>query len=103
MKPGLRITATLAFALLFCALDAGAQRGSSASAAPPPPGPFQRGYLPETFQPPEEFATSSDHYEFLLDMYRGGVRHTHESVPKWEGVWSPASNNSGNRLFLNQL
>jgi hypothetical protein len=59
------------------------------------------GGLPETFQPPQEFASSTAHYEYLLDQYDGGVVHTYESVPKWEGVWSAAGNNSGNSLFLN--
>jgi hypothetical protein len=72
----------------------------SDAAAAPPTGGFQRGYLPETFKPPQDFATSTEHYDYLLDMYKGGVRHTQESVPKWEGVWSAASNNSGNQLFL---
>jgi hypothetical protein len=62
-------------------------------------GGFNRS-LPETFQPQREFATSAEHYEYLKQHYDGGIVHTHESVPKWEGVWSPAANNSGNRLFL---
>lgn len=64
-----------------------------------PPGGFARS-LPDTFQPPQEFANSTEHYQYLLEHYGGGVVHTYESVPKWEGVWSPAANNSGNRLFL---
>lgn len=67
-----------------------------------PPDGF-RGFgfgLPETFEPPQEFESSAEHYAYLEDHYEGGVRHTHESVPKWEGIWSPAANNSGNRLFL---
>ena len=71
-----------------------------------PPGGFggfggRGGPMPETFQPPSEFATSAEHYEYLQSDYDGGVVHSYESVPKWEGVWSPAANNSGNRLFLN--
>lgn len=57
-------------------------------------------YLPETFQPPEAFATSAEHYAYLLDKYRGGVVHSYDSVPKWEGIWSAAGNNSANKLFL---
>lgn len=63
-------------------------------------GGFGRGALPETFQPPREFRDSTEHYEHLLQHYDGGVVHSYESVPKWEGIWSPAANNSGNRLFL---
>jgi hypothetical protein len=68
-----------------------------------PPGGFggRGGGMPETFDPPMEFATSADHYAYLQEHYGGGVVHSYESVPKWEGVWSPAANNSGNRLFLN--
>jgi hypothetical protein len=83
---------------------------ASASAQPPGPGPTGpggpgafRGFggaLPETFQPPQDFASSAEHYAFLQQHYDGGVRHSHESVPKWEGIWSAAANNSGNRLFL---
>jgi hypothetical protein len=67
----------------------------------PPPG--FRGFggpLPETFQPPREFASSTEHYEYLKDHYHGGVVHTYEDVPHWEGIWSPGGNNSGNQLFL---
>lgn len=63
-------------------------------------GGFGRGALPPTIQPPREFQNSTEHYEHLLQQYDGGVVHSYESVPKWEGIWSPASNNSGNRLFL---
>ena len=67
-----------------------------------PPQGFRGGGppLPETFQPPQEFESSAAHYAYLEDHYGGGVRHTYESVPKWEGIWSAAGNNSGNRLFL---
>ncbi|MGD8324152.1 MAG: hypothetical protein PVF50_07275 [Gammaproteobacteria bacterium] len=58
------------------------------------------GYIPDTFQPPREFATSREHYDYLLDQYRGGVTHTWDSVPKWDGIWSAARNNSANQIFL---
>jgi len=56
--------------------------------------------LPETVQPPQQFATSTEHYEYLYQYHHGGTRHTYESVPKWEGLWATGQNNSGNRLFL---
>ena len=56
--------------------------------------------LPETVAPPQGFATSTEHYEFLYTLYDGGTTHTYESVPKWEGLWSAGGNNSGNNLFL---
>jgi hypothetical protein len=60
------------------------------------------GYIPDTFMPPEDFATSREHYDYLLDMYDGGVTHTHESVPKWDGIWSGARNNGAHNLFLDE-
>jgi len=95
-----RATLTLAAcAAIAAAGQVAAQQGGGND---DPPRGFQRGYLPETFEPPRQFASSAEHYEFLRDKYDGGVVHTYESVPKWEGVWSPGSNNSGNTLFLNQ-
>src|SRR5688572_9464402 len=62
-----------------------------------PPG---RVALPEVVEPPQRFATSTEHYQYLYDHHGGGTVHTYESVPKWEGVWSADANNSGNQLFL---
>ena len=72
------------------------------SLAQPGPGAFRGfgGALPETIPPPREFATSAEHYDYLREHYDGGVVHTWESVPKWDGIWSAGANNSGNRLFL---
>jgi len=56
--------------------------------------------LPEVIQPPQEFANSTEHYEYLYKLHNGGVTHSYESVPKWEGLWSADQNNSGNQLFL---
>jgi hypothetical protein len=56
--------------------------------------------LPETVQPPQRFSTSTEHYEYLYQYHKGGTGHNHESVPKWEGLWSAEQNNSGNKLFL---
>lgn len=47
--------------------------------------------------PSQQFRTSDAHYEYLLNAARGGTKHTYESVPKWEGLWSPG----GNTMFSN--
>ena len=47
-----------------------------------------------TGPPPQNFTTSTEHYQFLLRLHKGGTRHTYESVPKWEGLWSAAGNTS---------
>ena len=50
--------------------------------------------MPEPVPPPQNFATSTEHYEYLYRLHKGGTRHTYESVPKWEGLWSAAGNTS---------
>src|SRR5687767_2490440 len=57
-------------------------------------GPGRGGFLPEPVPPPQNFTTSTEHYQYLLRLHKGGTRHTHESVPKWEGLWSAAGNTS---------
>jgi hypothetical protein len=86
------VSLTALGATAFVAAQPGGGRG--------PLGPGFGGNLPETIQPPREFANSTEHYDYLADLYDGGVVHTDASVPKWPGVWSPAANNSGNRLFV---
>ena len=56
--------------------------------------------LPDLIPFPQEFATSREHYDYLLDHYKGGVRHDYLSVPKWEGLWSTAGNNGSNTPFM---
>ena len=46
--------------------------------------------LPEPMDPPQNFRTSQEYYDFLYRQHGGGVTHTHETVPKWEGLWSAA-------------
>jgi len=84
----LSLASCLCFGLLFLA--------SGVANAQPRGGPP----LPETVQPPQRFTTSTEHYEFLHNLYDGGTTHTYERVPKWEGLWSAGGNNSGNSLFL---
>ena len=62
--------------------------------------PPARVPLPEAVPPPQRFATSTEHYEYLYNYHKGGTPHTYASVPKWEGLWSADGNNSGNQLFL---
>ncbi len=59
---------------------------SSAARAQPAPPPFQ------VVPPPQPFKTSTEHYEYLKRLHKGGTRHTWESVPKWEGIWQPSWN-----------
>jgi hypothetical protein len=58
-------------------------------------GPGRGGFLPEPVPPPQNFATSAEHYDYLFRLHKGGTRHTSESVPKWEGLWSAGGNTSG--------
>lgn len=58
------------------------------------------GPTPDPIPFPMEFETSRDHYDYLLDYYKGGVEHDYLSVPKWEGLWSTGGNTGGNRPFM---
>jgi hypothetical protein len=49
--------------------------------------------VPAAIAPPRPFANSTDHYRYLLEQHDGGVTHTYDSVPKWEGIYSTAGNN----------
>ncbi|HMB73447.1 MAG TPA: hypothetical protein VKQ06_07735, partial [Gammaproteobacteria bacterium] len=55
---------------------------------------FGAGYGPplENEPPPREFATSAEHYAWLLEQADGGTQHTIESVPRWDGLWVTAGN-----------
>ncbi len=57
-------------------------------------GQFGGGYGPPLMapKPPREFATSDEHYEYLLAQAKGGTTHTLASVPRWDGLWSTAGN-----------
>ena len=57
-------------------------------------GPGRGGFLPEPVPPPQNFTSSTEHYQYLFRLHKGGTRHTYESVPKWEGLWSAAGNTS---------
>jgi hypothetical protein len=47
---------------------------------------------PEVAGAPREFATSTEHYDYLKRQANGGTVHTYESVPKWEGLWEASYN-----------
>ena len=83
---------TVSTSLLACA---GILASALLQAQPPARVP-----LPEAVQPPQRFATSAEHYDYLYNYHKGGTTHTWESIPKWEGLWSADGNNSGNQLFL---
>ena len=52
------------------------------------PGVFGGGYGPPltVVSPPRAFATSDEHYKFLLAAAKGGTKHTITSVPRWDGL-----------------
>ena len=58
------------------------------------PGAFGGGYGPalQVVEPPRVFATSDEHYKFLLSQAKGGTKHTLTSVPRWDGLWVTAGN-----------
>ncbi len=55
---------------------------------------FGGGYGPplKVVPPPREFATSEEHYAYLLAQAKGGTKHTIQSVPRWDGLWNTAGN-----------
>jgi hypothetical protein len=53
-----------------------------------------------TVPPEREFATSGEHYQYLLEQAKGGTQHTVESIPRWEGLWNTSGNNHMD-LFIN--
>ncbi|HTQ99001.1 MAG TPA: hypothetical protein VMH83_03385 [Candidatus Acidoferrum sp.] len=57
-------------------------------------GTFGAGYGPPLqVQPPAKtFATSDEHYAWLLAQAHGGTQHTLTSVPRWDGLWEAAGN-----------
>ena len=58
------------------------------------------GGVPEAVPPPQNFDTSTEHYEYLYTLYNGGTTHTYETIPKWEGLWSASGNNGQGNLFV---
>jgi hypothetical protein len=58
--------------------------------------------IPAAAPPPQNFATSTEHYEYLKRLYNGGTVHTVATVPQWSGLWSAGGNNGQGQLFLEQ-
>ena len=58
------------------------------------PGTFGGGFGPPlaVVNPPRAFATSDEHYAYLLEQAKGGTKHTLTSVPRWDGLWVTAGN-----------
>src|SRR4029079_4053453 len=58
------------------------------------PGAFGGGYGPplQAAAPPKAFATSDEHYKFLLSQAKGGTKHTITTVPRWAVLWFTAGN-----------
>jgi hypothetical protein len=85
MKHAVRLwrVGTVALALATAPSLALAQRGA-----------FGAGYGPplEVTAPPKEFATSDEHYAYLLEQAKGGTKHALTSVPRWDGLWNTAGN-----------
>jgi hypothetical protein len=59
------------------------------------PGAFGGGFGPPLAVEPavKTFATSDEHYAYLLQQAKGGKKHTITSVPRWDGLWVTAGNN----------
>jgi len=57
-------------------------------------GAFGGGYGPplKEIAPLQVFATSDEHYAYLLKLANGGTKHTLASVPRWDGLWVAAGN-----------
>jgi hypothetical protein len=55
--------------------------------------------LPAVELPPRKFKTAEEHYRYLLDKAHGGTRHTMETIPVWDGLWT-SGNNSMPAIFL---
>ena len=58
------------------------------------PGAFGGGFGPplSIVAPPKVFATSDEHYKYLFEQAKGGMKHTLTSVPRWDGLWVTAGN-----------
>ncbi len=57
-------------------------------------GAFGGGFGPplKAEPPPKQFASSEEHYKYLLEQAKGGTKHTLATVPRWDGLWNTAGN-----------
>jgi hypothetical protein len=55
---------------------------------------FGAGFGPplEVIPPPQEFSSSEEHYQYLLEQAGEITQHTIETVPRWDGLWQTAGN-----------
>ncbi|MFL2840958.1 MAG: hypothetical protein ACJ0BT_03890 [Pseudohongiellaceae bacterium] len=60
----------------------------------------EQGNLPDAIPFPMGFESSREHYDYLMDQYKGGVQHDYLSVPKWEGLWSTAAHQATNDVLF---
>ncbi len=58
-----------------------AQEGSMASKS-----------MPSVMQPPRQFATAEEHYNYLYERANGGTHHTMSTIPVWDGLWQSGDN-----------
>lgn len=53
----------------------------------------------ELESPPRKFETAEEHYLYLYEQAEGGTRHTMETIPVWDGLWT-SGNNTMPAIFL---
>ena len=80
-------------AITFCASAVLAQNEMSDSI------PFLSGELPDVEPLARAFTTAEEHYRYLHEAADGGTRHTIDTIPQWNGLWTIGSNSAG-ELFL---
>jgi hypothetical protein len=76
-------------ALLLFSAGAVAQEGSLAFTT-----------LPPVEQPPRDFETAEEHYNYLYEQADGGTQHTMETIPLWDGLWGSGGNSMPSIFFV---
>ena len=93
MKPSMHSLALVGLSIALVATIALAQQPPAPVPGTPTPPPPPSGPPPfQVVPPPQAFKTSTEHYQYLKRLHKGGTQHTWESVPKWEGIWQPSWN-----------
>jgi hypothetical protein len=85
-KQSLALQSLALTGLAIVVSTAGLAQQAPAPQQPATPPPFQ------VIAPPQTFKTSTEHYQYLKRLHKGGTQHTWESVPKWEGIWQAGWN-----------
>src|SRR5688572_3501880 len=57
-------------------------------------------FVPEPVPPARNFATSTEHYEYLRQLHNGGTRHNYPPNPKGEVEWTAAGNPTTNLVQI---